>query len=75
MLILLLAVTVTLARNLRCPANLDTNELVANQYDSTKYFMCTAAGILEERQCEAGDEFDKERLVCSLNYAQSNVWY
>lgn len=65
-LILLLAVTATLARNLRCPANLNTDEVVANKYDSTKYFLCTAAGLLEEKQCDPGHEFDSNRLVSNF---------
>lgn len=71
MLILLLAVNAALGRNIRCPANLDTNEVVANQYDSTKYFMCTSSGLLEEKQCEAGHEFDKDRLVRTLDYSHT----
>lgn len=62
-LLLLLAVTATFARNLRCPANLNTNDVIGNKYDSTKYFLCNADGIFEEKQCDAGHEFDSQLLV------------
>lgn len=62
--LVLCIISTVYARNLRCPGNLNTDEVVANSYDSTKYFECTAQGLLEEKQCESGFEFDPIRLVC-----------
>lgn len=65
LLLAFLAATATTAyaRNLRCPGNLNPHEVVANSYDSTKFFMCTEDGLLEEKNCAAGEEFDSKRLV------------
>lgn len=53
------------ARNLRCPGNLDTDQVVANSYDAAKYFRCTADGLLEELNCAYGEEFDALRGHCT----------
>lgn len=62
-LVLLVATTTTFARNLRCPGNLNPHEVVANSYDKTKFFMCTEDGMLEEKDCAVGQEFDSNLLV------------
>lgn len=66
LLVLLVATSATFARNIRCPGNLNPHEVVANSYDTTKYFMCTDEGMLEERTCAIGQEFDLKRLVCCV---------
>lgn len=63
LLVLLVATTTTLARNLRCPGNLNPREVVANSYDTSKYFLCTDDGMLEEKSCAAGELFDSKNLV------------
>lgn len=68
LLVLLAVTTTTFARNLRCPGNLNPREVAANSYDRTKYFLCTDEGMLQEKDCDSGEEFDVQLLVGLVIY-------
>lgn len=63
LVLLLVAITTTLAKHIRCPGNLSTDELVENLLDSTKFFKCTSEGRLQPLKCDDGLEFNAKLKV------------
>lgn len=66
--LLLVAIAIVLAKNIRCPGNLSTEDFVENLLDSTKFFKCTSEGRLQPLKCDDGLEFNVKLKVSQKSY-------
>lgn len=62
--IVVLAVSSALGNVLKCPNNLEPNDLWPNSNNSNKYYKCLPSGLLQPLTCPTGQYFDKAKLEC-----------
>lgn len=63
-----------LGKDLRCPLNLEPNELAPYPYDSTRYYRCLSSGLLQVASCPTGQTFSLIQLKCTdFDYGHGEI--
>lgn len=60
-----LTISSTLGKDLRCPLNLEPQELAPYPYDSTKYYKCLSSGLIQVLTCPTGQTFSLIQRKCT----------